>query len=172
MPTGTAVRLYRIQTDSHRDSILDGIGAQLRGGRWNAKGRPMVYMATTPELCFLEYVVHLDGTSLADLPPLILCEITVPNGSITFLEADQLPPGWNDPYVTPAGLPQFADAQFRQRGTLCLALPSAVVPMSPSRNVLLDPLHPLRTECWVSWIEPYLIDPRLPTAVMRSGLPN
>ena len=164
MPTEAKVRLYRIQTDSHRDSILDGIGAQLRGGRWNAKGRPMVYTATTPELCFLEYMVHLDGTPLADLPPLILCEITVPSGSITFLEADHLPAEWSNPYVTPIGLPQFADDQFRQRGTLCLALPSAVVPMSLSRNVLLDPLHPLRPECRVNWIESYPVDPRLPTA--------
>jgi len=75
--------LYRIQTDAHRDTILDGIGAQLRGGRWNAKGRPMVYTATTPELCFLEYMVHLEGTSLADLPPLILCEIELCRGAVS-----------------------------------------------------------------------------------------
>ncbi|WP_245581757.1 RES family NAD+ phosphorylase [Rudanella lutea] len=47
------ILLYRIQTDAHRDTILDGIGARMRGGRWNAKGRPMVYTSTTPELCFL-----------------------------------------------------------------------------------------------------------------------
>ncbi|MGM9507950.1 RES family NAD+ phosphorylase [Larkinella sp. GY13] len=157
-------RLYRIQSDSHRDTILDGIGAQLRGGRWNSKGRPMIYTATTPELCFLEYIVHLEGTPLADLPPLILCEIKIPDNAITFLRTDQLPVGWNDPQVTPAGLAQFTDAQFRQQGTLCLALPSAVVPLSPSRNVLIDPLHPLRAECQIIRIEPYPIDPRLPTA--------
>lgn len=160
----TITRLYRIQTDSHRDTILDGLGAQVHGGRWNARGRAMVYTATTPELCFLEYMVHLDGTPLADLPPLILCEIEIPTNSITFLQADQLPPGWNDPYATPVGLPQFAESQFREHGSLCLALPSAVVPLSPSRNVLLDPLHPLRSVCRVARIEPYNVDPRLPTA--------
>lgn len=157
-------RLYRIQTDSHRDTILDGIGAQLRGGRWNARGRPMVYTATTPELCFLEYMVHLDGTPLVDLPPLILCEISIPDGAIAWVDVAQLPVGWNDPYATPAGLPAFADAQFRQHGTLCLAIPSAIFPGSPSRNVLLDPTHPRRAECRVARIEPYPIDPRLPTA--------
>lgn len=161
-----ANRLYRIQTDSHRDAILDGIGAQLRGGRWNAKGRPMVYTATTPELCFLEYMVHLDGTSLADLPPLILCEIAIPDDSITYLPADQLPPGWDDPYATPPGLPSFADQQFRRYKTLCLTLLSAVVPLSPSRNVLLDPLHPQRRECRILSIQPYPIDPRLATAAV------
>ncbi|RZA15007.1 MAG: RES domain-containing protein [Proteobacteria bacterium] len=165
MAPGTPVnRLYRIQTDSHRDTILEGIGAQLRGGRWNAKGRPMVYTATTPELCFLEYMVHLEGTALSDLPPLILCELIVPEASITFLSAEQLPPGWDDPGATPPGLPDFADEQFKRYKTLCLALPSAVVPLSPSRNVLLDPLHPQRRACTIASIRPYPIDPRLPTA--------
>lgn len=130
-----AITLYRIQTDSHRDTILNGIGAQLRGGRWNYKGRPMVYTATTPELCFLEYMMHLEGTPLAELPPLILCTISVPDDSIIFLANDQLPPGWDNPYVTPRGLPAFADQLFSDYKTLCLALPSAVVPISPSRNV-------------------------------------
>ncbi len=161
-----AITLYRIQTDTHRDTILDGIGAQLRGGRWNAKGRPMVYTATTPELCFLEYMVHLEGTPLIELPPLILCEIIVPDGSITFLAKDQLPYGWDDPYATPSGLPDFANKQFKQHRTLCLAIPSAVVSLSPSRNVLLDPLHPQRSECRVISIHTYPIDPRLPTAAI------
>lgn len=159
-----AVTLYRIQADGHRDTILDGIGAQRWGGRWNAKGRPMVYMATTPELCFLEYMVHLEGTPLADLPPLILCAITLPDDSITFLNADTLPFGWNDPFVTPPGLAEFAEAQFQKYGLLALGVPSAVVPLSPSRNVLLDPLHPQRIECKVKFIVPYPVDPRLPTA--------
>jgi RES domain-containing protein len=162
-----AITLYRIQTDSHRGTILDGVGAQLRGGRWNAKGRPMVYTATTPELCFLEYMVHLEGTALADLPPLILCEILVPDDSIIFLTAEQLPAGWDDPQATPLALPEFADYQFSQHQTLCLAIPSAVVPLSPSRNVLLDPLHQQRVACEVASIRHYPIDPRLPTATLR-----
>lgn len=164
MSTESSTRLYRIQTDAYRDTILDGIGAQLRGGRWNAKGRPMVYLATTPELCFLEYMVHLEGTALADLPPLILCEILVPQGSITYLEAAQLPVGWDSPLTTPVGLPQFMAGQFNRHHCLCIAVPSAVVPSSPSRNVLLDPTHVLRAECRVNQIQPYPIDPRLPTA--------
>lgn len=161
------IRLFRIQTDAHRDTILDGVGAQLRGGRWNAKGTPMLYTATTPELCFLEYMVHLEGTSLADLPPLILCEIQAPANSITYLTAEQLPLGWDNPQATPPGLAQFARQQFSQHQTLCLAVPSAVVPLSPSWNVLLDPLHRLRTTCAVISIQPYPIDPRLPTATTR-----
>jgi RES domain-containing protein len=160
----TAHRLYRIQTDSHRNAIVEGIGAQLRGGRWNAKGRPMVYMATTPELCFLEYMVHFEGTPLSELPPLILCEISVPDHSITYLDTDQLPIGWNDPYATSPGLADFATKQFRKHQTLCLAVASAIVPQSPSRNIMLDPLHPGRSECRIVSIQPYPIAPRLPTA--------
>ena len=160
-----AITLYRIQTDAHRETILDGIGAKLRGGRWNAKGRPLVYTATTPELCFLEYMVHLEGTPLSELPPLVLCEITVPTGSIVFLESDQLPLDWDSPYATPAGLSAFAEQQFAQYQALCLGLPSSVVSVSPSRNVLIDPLHPQRRACQVLSIHPYPIDPRLPKAL-------
>ncbi len=159
-----ASTLYRIQADNYRDTILDGIGAQLWGGRWNRKGRPMVYTATTPELCLLEYMVHLEGTPLADLPPLILCEISVPDNSIAFLNADTLPTGWNDPLVTPPGLAEFAEEQFRIYKKLGLGVPSAVVPLSPSWNVLIDPLHASRQECRVVSIDPYPIDPRLPSA--------
>ncbi len=155
--------VYRIQTDSHRDAILDGIGAQLRGGRWNVRGRPLVYTATTPELCFLEYMVHLDGTPLADLPPLILCTIRIPDNAVQSLDATQLPVGWNSPYIAPTALAHFMDQQFRHFHSLCIAIPSAVVPLSPSRNVLIDPLHPLRSQCSILSIDPYFIDPRLPT---------
>jgi RES domain-containing protein len=161
-----AITLYRIQTDSHQETLLEGIGAQLRGGRWNAKGRPMVYTATTPELCFLEYMVHLEGTPLADLPPLILCEITVPDGSVKYLRTDELPFGWDDPRAAAPNLASFIDEQFRQYQTLGLAVPSAVVPLSPSRTVLLNPLHPQRSECQVISIRSYPIDPRLPTATV------
>ncbi len=95
---------------------------------------------------------------------MILCEIVIPHNAITFLSADQLPLGWDDPYVTPAGLAAFAQQQFEQHQTLGLALPSGVVPLSPSRNVLLDPFHPQCSSCRVTSIVSYPIDPRLPTA--------
>ena len=82
-----------------------------KGGRWFIWRRPP--NSAFWNICRAADAVHLDGTPLADLPPLILCEITVPNESITFLEADQLPSEWSNPYVTPVGLPRFADTQFR-----------------------------------------------------------
>jgi hypothetical protein len=114
-------------------------------------------------------MVHLEGTPLADLPPLILYEIAIPDGSITFLDSATLPMGWNDPHVTPPGLADFAEAQFRRYETLGLGLPSAVISLSPSRNVLLDPLHALQKECRITSIIPYPVDPRLPTASGKSG---
>ncbi len=124
----------------------------------------MVYTATTPELYLLEYMVHLEETALAGLPPLILCEIIISDDSITFLTVEQLPSGWNDPEATPVGLAEFVEQMFSQHQTLCLALPLAVVPLSPSRNVLLNPLHQQRAARKVVSVQSYPIDPRLPTA--------
>lgn len=163
MATELTTCLYRIQTDSHRDTILDGIGAKLRGGRWNAKGTPMIYLATTPELCLLEYMVHLEGTPLYDIPPLILCEIMVPTRSIHFLKPGQLPGGWDAIQAAPI-LAQWMAEQFAKYAVAAIALPSAIMPRSPSHNVVLNPTHPDRARCRVKLITPLAIDPRLPTA--------
>lgn len=163
MATEPTTRLYRIQTNSHRDTILEGIGAKLRGGRWNAKGTPMVYLATTPELCLLEYMVHLEGTPLYDIPPLILCELMVPTTSIHFLKPGELPDGWDAAQTTPA-LARFMAEQFEQHSVLAIALPSAIMPRSPSHNVVLNPTHPDRAQCRVELITSLVLDPCLPTA--------
>jgi RES domain-containing protein len=163
MPIIHPNRLYRVQTDSHRDTILDGTGARLRGGRWNAKGTPMVYLATTPELCLLEYMVHLEGSPLYDVPPLIVCEISIPDNSILFLEQTQLPHHWDAIQAKPS-LAQFMAEQFAQHSILCIGLPSAIMPRSPSRNIVLNPIHPDRARCRVEQISLLTIDPRLPTA--------
>ncbi len=98
---------------------------------------------------------------------MFLCELIVPDESITFLSIEQLPVGWDDPEDTQPGLAEFVDNQFRHYKTLCLALPSAVVPQLPLRNIFLDLLHPQRKSCTIASFRPYLIDPQLPTATVQ-----
>jgi RES domain-containing protein len=157
------ITLYRVQADSYRHTILDGIGAEKHGGRWNAKGQPMVYLSTTPELAFLEWMVHLNGMLLSAVPPLVECEVLIPDGCIRFLTVDELPVGWSNQHDPPPTLADFAARQFAKHNCLCLGIPSAVMPVSPSHNVLLNPLHPLRPDCSTT-IHDFPIDTRLPTA--------
>nr|WP_229374398.1 hypothetical protein [Fibrella rubiginis] len=91
----------------------------------------------------------------------------MPDDSVKFLAVEQLSSGWDEPEATPLGLAEFAAYQFSQHRTLCLAIPSAVVPLSPSPNMLLDPLYKQRVACEIASIRHYPIDPRLPTATLR-----
>lgn len=47
--------VYRIS----RLTALDGAGASEHGGRWNPRGVPVVYFASTVSLAILEQLVHL-----------------------------------------------------------------------------------------------------------------
>lgn len=137
------MRVFRIQNRRYAASLLDGEGARLNGGRWNPVGTPLVYTSTTPELAVLEVMVHADGTPLQDLPPQVQVELDVPDEAIEFIAAADLPAGWGHP-VPPNGLAQFLLPRLAGGCPfLGFALPSAVMPNSPSRNVLLNPQHPL-----------------------------
>ena len=42
------------------DSAFSGEGARLAGGRWNARGIPMVYLASSLSLAALDRLAHTD----------------------------------------------------------------------------------------------------------------
>ena len=141
--------------------MLDGEGARLNGGRWNPVGTPLVYASTTPELAVLEALVHADGTPLRYLPPQVQMELDVPDEAMEFLAAADLPAGWAHP-VPPNGLAQFLLPRLaRGQSFLGFALPSAVMPNSPSRNVLLNPQHPLMSRVRLVEVVEHRFDGRL-----------
>ncbi|MCI4679842.1 RES family NAD+ phosphorylase [Rhodoblastus acidophilus] len=117
---------WRICRRPHAD--LAGAGARLVGGRWNNPGRPMLYMAATPELAALEVRVHLD------LPPELIPDdyvlMSVDLDGLTIEEVPDLP-------ADPA---EFGDRWLAGRRTPILRVPSFIVP--ESSNLLVNPLHP------------------------------
>jgi RES domain-containing protein len=140
------MRVFRIQNRRYVEYFLNGEGARLNGGRWNPVGTPLVYTSTTPELAVLEVMVHADGTPLQDLPPQVQVELEVPDTAIEVIAAADLPAGWAQ-QVPPNGLAQFLLPRLAAgHPFLGFALPSAVMPNSPSRNVLLNPQHPLMSQ--------------------------
>ena len=70
---------YRVQNPIYAADCLRGYGAQLFPGRWNVRGTPLVYAATTPEPALLENLVHLGTTDVRKAPPLVLMTIHVPD---------------------------------------------------------------------------------------------
>lgn len=117
---------WRICRRPHAD--LTGEGARLIGGRWNSPGRPMLYMAATPELAALEVRVHLD------LPP----ELIPGDYALMSVDLDGL--ATEEVAVLPADPAEFGDRWLKEQRTPVLRAPSVILP--EAFNLLVNPLHP------------------------------
>ena len=152
--------VYRIQKRQFTDSVLTGEGARLNGGRWNPMGVPLLYTSTTPELALLETLVHLNGTPIRDLPPFVLLTIELPD-SVEVIEEEDLPTGWNQIRFSNT-LPFFLVPRFTPTyPTLAFSVPSIVLHNSPSRNILINPVHPLISQVNVLTVSAHEFDERL-----------
>lgn len=135
------VYLWRIATEAaaYAADDMTGKGAEITGGRWNQKGTPMVYAATSLALAALEVVVHLPRAPL----PLnrYIIRIAVPDEVWSARQAVDhtlAPAGWD---AEPAGQAsrRFGE-DWVKRGDSCLhAVPSVVVPLE--QNILINPAH-------------------------------
>jgi RES domain-containing protein len=131
------VRLWRLCRA--RFATLDGAGGLRSDGRWHERGTAVFYTATTPSLCALEYLVHVDP----DVAPtdLVLRELILPD-ALAIEDADPaaLSPEWRlSP--GPPELRAFGTAWVRERRTPLLRVPSALLPVGADveANILVNP---------------------------------
>lgn len=154
--TAGEVVCWRLCREQHAESPLDGVGAQLYGGRWNHRGLPMVYASATLSLAVLETLVHVDQ----DLAPTdrVAVRITIPSSmKIEAIDEKDLPKGWRG-FPTPETLRNLGVEWLRARRTPVLRVPSAIVPQES--NYLINPLHADAAK--VKWaLEPFGFDQRL-----------
>lgn len=153
--------LYRIQKQQFVASLLSGEGARRYGGRWNPEGTPLIYTAASPELALLETLVHLDGTPLQDLPPYVQVTLSLPAELIEAIPEATLPSDWNQQpapdHIARLLLPRLRpDYPF-----LGFAVPSTVLPGSPTRNVLLNPVNTLIGQVEIVNVRQLTFDGRL-----------
>jgi RES domain-containing protein len=52
--------IWRIARRKYLDTSFSGIGASKVGGRWNSKGKSVVYCSATLSLAALEKFVHME----------------------------------------------------------------------------------------------------------------
>ena len=152
--------VYRIQKRQFVDTVLTGEGARLNGGRWNPPGTALLYTSATPELALLETLVHLDGTPIRDLPPFVRVTIELPD-AIETVEPSDLPTDW-DSLKFPDTLPYFLLSKLVPTyPALAFSVPSVILNRSPSRNILINPLHPLMSQVKIVEVLPHEFDQRL-----------
>jgi RES domain-containing protein len=151
------IRVWRLCQAIHQAAAFDGEGARRYGGRWNPKGRAVVYTAATLSLAALEILVHADGDLLAvefaafavDIPDAVPIESVV---------LDDLPARWGDEF--PALIcRRWGCAWLDRAETAVLAVPSAIIPAET--NYLLNPAHPDFAKLVIGAPAPFAFDPRL-----------
>lgn len=147
--------LYRITRRVYADD-LSGTGARLYGGRWNSKGKAVVYTASSQSLALLEVLVHL--TPLLIPKDYYAVEIEVPDESILSINSEYLPEDWND-LLPPATIKKIGDTFLAENKYLLLKVPSAIVP--DEFNYLINVSHPLMEEVRVVKKKPFSFDERL-----------
>ena len=150
--------LWRLSGKRHARAMNGGYGL-LFDGRWNTVGHAVTYCATSPSLCVLEKLVHVEVPDL--LPELVMVTYEVA-GTVAgdAVELRELPADWR----TAEGHTQrIGDAWLESRSTFLLRVPSAIVPIaaSPDVNILANPAHGDAAAMTIVAAEPFTLDPRL-----------
>jgi RES domain-containing protein len=149
--------VYRLSSQKFGGD-LSGNGAKKLGGRWNAKGLPMVYCCGTISLCTLELAAHSGG--LTQLKTLALTCIEIDKTiNLEPISKQYLPQDWQE---VPAS---FGSKDFGNKWILSYKSPVLVVPSAivyREYNYLLNPLYPKFKELVkVKWVEPFNLDHRI-----------
>lgn len=153
--------IWRIakHTAEYPATDLSGGGAKRTGGRWNSKGKPVVYASSTIALATLETLVHL-GEKIA-IRNAFLVRINVPASvwsAREIIEANELDVTW---VAEPAGATTitFGDHWLDKSTGPLLLVPSVIVP--EEYNVLINPNHPSSKKITAEVARQFVYDPRL-----------
>ena len=150
--------LWRLSGKQHAQALDGGYGLHF-DGRWNTVGHAVTYCATSPALCVLEKLVHVEDPAL--LPELVMITYELPDTlTIEDIRLTDLPQDWRR---HEAWSQERGDEWHEKRSTLLLRVPSAIVPIadSPDLNVLINHRHPAATDIRIVGQEPFSLDPRL-----------
>ena len=152
-----ALTVWRLVKAKHARSAFDGEGARRFGGRWNARGTPVVYLCSSLSLAVLELFVHLTAEDarlrFSAIP------VGIPSGlAIQELRIDNLPEEWRSepPFHACKALgSEWAEANE----AALLKVPSVIVPHE--FNYVLNPRQPDFSRLSVHKAEPFGFDSRM-----------
>lgn len=150
------MEVFRLGRAKYADQ-LSGIGASLKGGRWNSRGTEIIYTALNRSLAMAEVAVHF---SLSMLPrDFQMLTIHIPDNLEIFqLAASDLPTNWNSfPYNS--ATQKFGDELINQNKFALLKVPSAVT--KGDFNMLINPAHPQFNQIFIVENEPFPFDNRI-----------
>lgn len=147
---------YRLSREKFSAS-LSGIGAAIKGARWNSVGIEMIYTASNRSLAMAEVSVHL---SLATLPDdYMMITLHIPDDiSMTRLNTADLPTDWNK-FPHPSTTQNIGDNFISENLYCVLQIPSSVT--EGDYNLLINPYHPEFKRIKIIDIRKFVFDQRL-----------
>ncbi|MBS1754214.1 MAG: RES family NAD+ phosphorylase [Ferruginibacter sp.] len=148
--------VYRI-VNSHYKNDISGIGAKLKGARWNKQGSSLLYTAEHISLCALELLVHIGFNDIQKLYHIL--SIYVPDDvSIKKISINKLKPNW----IEDKDYTAFIGTEFINNNiNLVLQVPSAII--SEEHNYLINPNHRDFKKVKIKTSKPFIFDERLYT---------
>jgi len=150
------MQVFRLSREKYAEK-LSGIGAALKGARWNSPGTEIIYTAANRSLAMAEVAVHF---TIATLPSdYSMMTINIPSSvKIKKFNLKNLPRHWNRfPYSTKT---QYIGDDFvRENKYAVLKLPSVVT--LGDYNYLINPRHPQFTKINITKREQFPFDDRL-----------
>jgi RES domain-containing protein len=149
--------LWRISKRKYATTAFNGEGARRFGGRWNSRGRSVVYTSATLSLAALETFVHMEISDAGNLFVYIRAEIP-DEISMEMIDISQLPSNWRN-LPAPRALSEVGDKWFDEGQTAILVVPSAIIPVE--NNYLINPLHPDFSILQIHPPQPFELDPRM-----------
>jgi RES domain-containing protein len=147
--------VYRISRSKYSQD-LSGKGAELVGGRWNSKGRAMIYTGENIALCLAEVAVHMPlGIVPKDYE---LIHIEIPDDNVKELSKKEIPEDWRK-FFTNQDTQRIGNQFLDEQNYLVLKVPSMVV--QGQFNYLINPLHSKIKKVKIKKVEPFVFDARL-----------
>lgn len=147
---------WRIVRAARVSSAFTGEGSRFSPGRWNSRGKAVVYLSQHESLAALEILAHTHPLLPTDR--YFAFQVEWPDELTEYLPAKRLPVDWSArPPI--AATRMMGDEWLEQMRSLVLAVPSLL--SNSERNFLLNPNHPDFRRIKIGRPVEYRFDPRI-----------
>lgn len=155
------IEAFRIVRAEFARELWSGVGGLHVDGRWQSRGRRIVYTAQSLSLAQLEVLVHI--TDRRQMPPLVYATVHIPDevrvGSVA---PDELHAAWRQFSPYSATTQVIGTRWLTEAKSAVLKVPSAI--SEHEWNYLLNPVHPDFERLRLAAPKPFAMDPRVPGA--------
>jgi RES domain-containing protein len=148
---------YRICKTKYAATWFDGEGAYRFGGRWNSRGKRILYTAGSLSLAVLEMLVHLNNEEILLAYSYVAAEFDE-NLILPVEDFRHLPENWSDS-PPPLQIQRIGDEWARKQASVILKVPTSILPVE--FNYLINVEHPEFLKVKLGKLQTFTFDERL-----------